>query len=109
MIIFVDEYYDVISSVTKTNSFSELNENIKSALSNFRFDNKEMNVLVQAIENQTITVPYYSIIKDGVTLSAIQRYENSFDLTLNSYEKFHEKFLDYFKLIAETMHLKLLN
>ena len=109
VIIFVDEYYDVISSVSKANSFSELNEKIKNALSNFRFDNKELNVLVHAIENQTITVPYYSIIKDGVTISAIQRYENSFDLTLDFYEKFYEKFREYFKLIAETMYSKSLN
>ena len=107
VILFVDEYYDIISSVTKTASFTELNEKIKNALSNFRFDNKEMNVLVQAIENKTITVPYYSIIKDGVTLSAIQRYENNFDLTLKTYEKFYETFQDYFKLIAKTMYLKL--
>ena len=66
-------------------------------------------MLVQAIENQTITVPYYSIIKDGVTISAIQRYEDSFDLTLDFYEKFYEKFRDYFKLIAETMYSKSLN
>ena len=109
VIIFVDEYYDVISSVSKANSFSELNEKIKNALSNFRFDNKELNVLVHAIENQTITVPYYSIIKDGVTISAIQRYENSFDLTLDFYEKFYEKFREHFKLIAETMYSKSLN
>ena len=109
VILFVEEYYDVLSSVTKANSFAELNHKIKSALSDVEVDKKEISILLHAIKNQTITVPYWSIIKDAVVLSSIQRYENNFDLTMESYDKFYKKFSKYFKLMANTIHSKLEN
>ena len=109
VILFVEEYYDVLSSVTKANSFDELNHKIKSSLHKTQIDEKEISVLLRAIKNQTITVPYWSIIKDAVVLSSIQRYENDFNLTMKSYDNFYKKFNEYFKLMAYTIHSKLEN
>ena len=105
----MEEYYDVLSSVTKANSFDELNHKIKSSLHKTQIDEKEISVLLRAIKNQTITVPYWSIIKDAVVLSSIQRYENDFNLTMKSYDNFYKKFNEYFKLMAYTIHSKLEN
>jgi len=58
------------------------------------------------IENQSISVPYFSMIKDGVTLSAIQRNEQNVELTLKQFKKFHEKYEDSFKQYAEAVYLK---
>jgi len=105
--IFGKDHYKDLSNVTKINSFPELYEKIKNTLDNFEFNNKEMNVMMQAIENQTISIPYYSLLKDGVMISSIQRYENNFDLTIEHFEKYFENYKQYFKLIANTIYSKI--
>mgnify|MGYP006149366439 CR=1 FL=1 len=107
VILFAEDYYDNVSMVTKINSFLELNEKIKNALNNYQFNNKEMNVLIQAFENQTISVPYFSILKDGIVISSIQRIENDFNLTIKYFEKYFENHKQHFKLIANTIYSKI--
>jgi hypothetical protein len=107
VILFAEDYYDNVSMVTKINSFLELNEKIKDALNNFQFNNREMNVLIQAFENQTISVPYFSILKDGIIISSIQRFENDFNLTMKYFEKYFENHKQHFKLIANTIYSKI--
>jgi len=107
VILFGEDYYDKLSMVTKINSFKELNKKIKNSIDNFEFNNKEMNVLIQAFENQTIDVPYYLILKEGVILSSIQRNENDYNLTIRNFEKYFEKHKKHFKLIADSIHSKI--
>jgi hypothetical protein len=73
----------------------------------FKFNNKEMNVLMKSFENQTIEVPYYLILKDGVMLSSIQRQENDYNLTIINFEKYFEKYKQHFELIANTIYSKI--
>jgi hypothetical protein len=107
IILFGEDYYDKLSMITKINSFMELNKKIKYALNNFKFNNKEMNVLMKSFENQTIEVPYYLILKDGVMLSSIQRQENDYNLTIINFEKYFEKYKQHFELIANTIYSKI--
>jgi len=105
--LFGKDHYKDLSNVTKINSFSELYEKIRNALDNFEFNNKEMNVMMQAIENLSITIPFYALLKDAVMISSIQRYENNFDLTIEQFEKYFEKYKQDFKLIANTIYSKI--
>ena len=107
VILFAEDYYDKVSMVTKINSFFELNEKIENALNNYQFNNKEMNVLIQSFENQTISVPYFSILKDGIVISSIQRIENNFNLTIKYFKKFFEVHEQSFKLIANEIYSKI--
>ena len=93
--------------MTKINSFPELHEKIKNTLENFEFNNKEMNVLMKSVENQTISIHYYSILKDGLTISSIQQNENNFDLTIKYFNKFFKKYENDFRLIAKTISHKI--
>ena len=106
VILFSDEIYQELSTVTKVSTFDKLFENISEAIKNFKFNIKEINALMTVIENQSISVPYFSMIKDGVTLSAIQRNEQNVELTLKQFKKFHEKYEDSFKQYAEAVYLK---
>jgi len=106
VILFSDEIYQELSSVTKILTFDKLHENISEAIENFKFNVNEINALMTVIENQSISVPYFSMIKDGVTLSAIQRNEQNVELTLKQFKKFHEKYEDSFKQYAEAVYLK---
>jgi len=105
--LFAEDYYDDLTMVTKINSFSELSEKIKKTLMNYNFNNKEINALMDSFENQSISIPYFSIIKDGVVLSSIQRYENDPNLTINNFQKFCKKHEKSFKLIAKIIHEKM--
>ena len=105
--LFGNDHYKDLSNVTKINSFPELYEKIRNTLDNFEFNNKEMNVMIQAIENQTISIPYYSLLKDGVMISSIQRHENNFDSTIKYFEKYFENYKQNFKLIANTIYSKI--
>ena len=107
VILFGDDYYDNVSMVTKINSFFELNQKIKNSLNNYEFNNKEINVLIQAFNNQTISVPYFSILKDGTTISAIQRNVNDFNLTITNFKKFFEVHKQSFKIIADEIYSKI--
>ena len=42
------------------------------------------------LENTSITIPYFSMIKDGITLSSIQRHENNVELTQKKFKEFYE-------------------
>ena len=107
IILFGDEYYDELSMVTKIISLTTLPDVISNALSNFKFNNKELNALMQAVNEQTISIPYFSIIKDGVVLSSIQRNENDFNLTIKHFQKFYDTHKNHFELIAQTIYSKL--
>lgn len=107
IILFGDEYYDELSMVTKIISLTTLPNVINNALSNFKFNNKELNALMQVVNDQTISVPYFSIIKDGVVLSSIQRNENNFNLTIKHFQKFYDIHKNHFELIAQTIYSKL--
>ena len=106
VILFSDEIYQELSSVTKILTFDKLHENISEAIENFKFNVNEINALMTVIENQSISVPYFSMIKDGVTLSAIQRNEKNSKLTLKHFKKFHEKYEENFKEYAKAVYLK---
>lgn len=107
IILFGDEYYDELSMVTKIISLPTLPDSISNAISNFKFNNKELNALMQAVNDQTISIPYFSIIKDGVVLSSIQRNENDFNLTTKHFQKFYDTHKNHFELIAQTIYSKL--
>ncbi len=107
IILFGDEYYDELSMVTKILSLTTLPDVISIALSNFKFNNKELNALMQAVNDQTISIPYYSIIKDGVVLSSIQRNGSDFNLTIKHFQKFYDTHKNHFELIAQTIYSKL--
>ena len=107
ILLFTDEYYDELSAVTKIKTLTELPNYIKNALYNFKVNDKELNALMQVLNNETITVPYFSILKDGIMLSTIQRYEQDFNLTIQYFEKFYNTHKDHFELIAHKIYSKL--
>jgi len=106
IILFSDEIYQELSTVTKVTTFDKLHENISDAIKNFKFNIKEINALMKVIENQSITLPYFSMIKEGITLSTIQRNEENVKLTLQHFHKFHEKYQEYFKKYAKAVYSK---
>ncbi len=106
VILFSDEIYQELSTVTKVSTFDKLHEDISEAIKNFKFNVKEINALMKVIENQSISVPYFSMIKDGITLSAIQRNEENANLTLQHFQKFYEKYEEYFKEYAKAVYSK---
>ncbi len=107
VLLFTDEYYDELSVVTKIKTFTELPNYIRNALRDFKFSNKELNALMQVLNDETISVPYFSILKDGTALSSIQRYEHNFNLTVKHFEKFYSMYKNHFELIAQTIYSKL--
>jgi len=107
VILFADEYYDVLSMVTKIKTITTLPGYIANALSNFKFDNKELDAFMRAFNEQSLSVPYHSIMNDGDVLSSIQRYERDFNLTMRQYQKFYESYKNYFELIAKTVYSKI--
>jgi hypothetical protein len=107
IILFGDEYYDELSMVTKIATLTTLPNVINNALSNFKFNNNELNALMQTINEQTISVSYFSIIKDGVVLSSIQRNGNDFNLTIKHFQEFYNIHKNDFELIAQTIYSKL--
>jgi len=107
VILFADEYYDVLSMVTRIKTFKTLPNDITDALSNFKFDNNELATFMQAIDKQSLSVPYHLIRNDGDILSSIQRYIHDFNLTTKEFDKFYEAHKTYFELIAQTIYSKL--
>lgn len=107
VILFSDEIYEKLSMVTKVTTFDKLHEDIKNALKNYKFDNKELNTLMKIINEKSIEIPYFTMIKEGVILSSIQRQEQNFNLTLMHFQKFYEIHKDSFELIAKTIYKKL--
>jgi len=107
VILFSDEIYEELSMVTKISSFHELHNDINNAINNYKFNNNELNALMKIINEKTIIIPYFSMMKDGVTLSAIQRHKQDSNLTLKQFKKYFETYKKYFELYAKTIYLKL--
>jgi hypothetical protein len=103
VILFGDEYYDKLSMVTKIETFNELPYKIRNTLSNFEFNGKELSILVKVLKEFALPIPYYSILKDGVSLSSIQKNHNNFNLTNLEFEKFIKKWEEEFTLLAKTI------
>lgn len=107
VILFADEYYDVLSMVTRIKTFKTLHNDIINALSNFKFDKNELAAFMEAFDKQSISVPYHNIRQDAIILSSIQRYVHDFNLTTKEFDKFYETYKTYFELIAQTIYSKL--
>ncbi len=107
VILFADEYYDVLSTVTRIKTFKTLPNDITDALSNFKFDNNELAAFMQASDKQSLSVPYHQIRDDAEILSSIQMYVHDFNLTTKEFDKFYEAYKTYFELIAQTIYSKL--
>jgi hypothetical protein len=106
VIIFTEEHYDVLSMVTKIKTLADLPNELNHALSNFKFNNNELNAFMESFYQETISIRYPSIIKDASMLSSIQRQEHDFDLTMQHFQKFFETYKKDFELIAQTIFLK---
>ena len=106
VILFGDEYYDELSMVTKIETFDELSYKIRNTLSNFEFNEKELSILVKVLKEFALPVSYYSILKDGVSLSSIQKNHNNFNLTNLEFEKFIKKWEEEFTLLAKTILIR---
>ena len=106
VILFSDEIYEELSTVTKVSKFDNLHKEISDAIKNYKFNIKEINALMKVIEKHAITIPYFEIIKEGVTLSAIQRNKKNPQLTLQYFKKFHEKYEKSFEQYAKAIYLK---
>ncbi len=106
VILFSDEYYDVHSMIYKVEKFSELSTIINHALNNIKFSNNELHALIQASDNQSISIPYFSMLKDGIILSSIQKHGNV-DLTIQNFLKYFEIYGDSFSLIAKSINSKI--
>jgi len=106
VILFGDDHYDKLSMVTKVEKIIDLPQIIKSALSNFKFDEREFDTYMEVLKKYSLSVPYHSIIKEAVSLSSIQRNGKEFSLTNLHFQKFYEKYNTFFKLIAEKIFFR---
>ena len=104
--LFADEFYDVLSSVTKIDSISKLPKYIHEGLKNFKFDNNEFNIFMESFDKHTISIPYHILIKEGNAISSIQEYDGDFDLTMSVFQKFYQKYKIHFELMAKTNSFK---
>lgn len=107
VILFSKDHYDKLSMVTRVRSFNDLKKDIDNALSDFKFNDVELSALMKVYDDLTLSVPYSSMLKDGNTLSAIQRYENDLSLTISEFTKFYESYRPYFELIAKDVYSKI--
>lgn len=103
VIIFGDEHYDKLSMVTKIKKINNLPQEIKNALNNFKFNQNELNVFVEILNKHSLSIPYASMLKDGVSLSSIQRNGEDFNITNTHFQKFVKKYQKEFQLIAKTI------
>jgi len=106
IILFSDEIYEELSMVTKVTTFDKLHEDINNAIKNYKFNQKELNALMEIINEKSISIPYYSIMKDGVTLSSIHRREQNFDLTWKHFQMFYKTYEKYFEVFAKSVYSK---
>ena len=65
-----------------------------------KIQDKELNALMESLQNVSISAPYFSMIKDGVTLSSIQRHESNLLLTQNKFKEFYEFYRNAFDAMA---------
>jgi hypothetical protein len=106
VILFGDEYYDKLSMVTKIEIIKDLPRQIRNALFDFKFNERELSICVKVLKEFALPVPYYSILKDGVSLSSIQRNHNNFNLTNLEFEKFIKKWEKEFTLLVKTILIR---
>ena len=106
VILFGEEYYDKLSMVTKIETIIDLPQKIRNTLSNFKFNEEEFSMFVKILKEFALPVPYYSIIKDGVLVSSIQRNKNNFNLTKSTFKKFIEKWDKEFTILAKTILIR---
>lgn len=107
VILFGDEHYDKLSMVTKIKKMSNLSQEIKNALINFKFNENELGIFMDILNKYSLSIPYASIMKDGVTLSSIQRNGEDYNTTNLHFQKFAKKYEKGFKLIAKTVFSRL--
>ena len=107
VIIFGDEHYEKLSMVTKIKEIGNLSQEIKNALMNYKFNQNELNIFMKIFNELSLQVRYASIMKDGVSLSAIQRNGENFDLTNMHFKKYTIKYEEDFKVIANAIFSKI--
>ncbi|BDQ31830.1 hypothetical protein NZNM25_19710 [Nitrosopumilus zosterae] len=101
VIIFGDEHYEKLSMVTKISNISNLSQEIKSAIDNFEFNENELNIFIRTLNECSLSIPYASIMKEGVFLSSIQRNGENFNVTNTYFQKFVKRYETEFKLISK--------
>ena len=106
VILFSNEYYDVHSMIYKVRTFAELPNIINHAMQNIKFDNDELHALIQASDNQSISIPYFTMLNDAIVLSSIMK-DGDVALTIQNFQKYYDIYKDYFLLIATTINSKL--
>jgi hypothetical protein len=103
VIIFGDEHYEDLPMVTKITKIGNLAQEIKTALTKYRFDEDELNIFMEVFNKQSLHIRYSNIMKEGVLLSAIQRNGENFQLTDKYFQNYVSKYNEDFKLIASTV------
>jgi len=93
--------------VTKIKEIGNLSQEIKNALMNYKFNQNELNIFMKIFNELSLQVRYASIMKDGVSLSAIQRNGENFDLTNMHFKKYTIKYEEDFKVIANAIFSKI--
>ena len=101
-----DEYYDVSSMIKTVQDITQLPEIINNHLKNFKFSNLELNALMEATNFCSIPVPYFSMMKDALVVSSIQK-SFGIEKSVDAFEKFYSTFEKHFKLIAKSMISKM--
>jgi len=109
VILFADAYYDCLSMVNKVNNLTELPHLISEILSSFEFNNKELNALIKSANNQSITIPYYQMMKDALNVSSLQRTKNNSELTEKQFKNFYENYKENFELIGNEFKKRFFN
>ena len=89
--------------VTKITKIGNLAQEIKTALTKYRFDEDELNIFMEVFNKQSLHIRYSNIMKEGVLLSAIQRNGENFQLTDKYFQNYVSKYNEDFKLIASTV------
>lgn len=107
VILFADEYYDELSMVKKVQNFTKLPEIIKSHLENFKFNQLELNALMEATNSCSVHIPYFSMMKDALIIGSTQR-NSGIDKSIDVFEKFYSANKKYFELIAKSINLKII-
>jgi len=109
VILFSDEYYDCLSMVTKITNITDLPDLILKNLTSFEFNNKEFNALMNSQNSESITFPYFQLMKDALTISLLQRKKEDYTLTQKAFANFYEKYKENFELLGKEFQKKLSN
>ena len=107
VILFSDEYYDVLSMVKKVENITQLPKIIQNHLETFKFNNLELNALMEATNSCSISIPYFSMMKDALIISSTQKNSET-NKSVKIFEKFYSTYEKYFQLIAKTIDSKII-